>query len=109
VPETPYEDLVFLASLVCETPMAGVTLVDDNRQWFKASRGLDVDETPREDAFCSHAIVNPDELMVVPDARVDERFADNPLVTSDPNIRFYAGAPLRTSEGHGLHCRMCFA
>ena len=98
-PEQAFDDLVELASTICDTPIALITLLDEHRQWFKARRGLAVESTPREHAFCAHAIASS-ELLVVPDAHRDDRFASNPLVTGDPNIRFYAGAPLETAEGH---------
>ncbi len=101
-PEADFDDLVKLAAKLCGTPIALVTLVDAERQWFKARVGLELAETPRNQAFCAHAITAPDHLLVVPDARLDTRFVDNPLVTGDPNIRFYAGAPLTTTEGSTL-------
>jgi len=91
--ERAFDDLAALAAHVCQAPIALVSLVDENRQWFKARVGIEATQTPRDIAFCAHAILRPDELLLVRDTSVDGRFQDNPMVTSAPGIRFYAGAP----------------
>jgi two-component system, NtrC family, sensor kinase len=100
-PEQAFDDLTLLASFVCKTPIALISLVDEDRQWFKSKVGMDACQTSRDIAFCSVAIQQTD-VMVVPDTLQDERFRNNPLVVSGPRIRFYAGAPLINEEGYAL-------
>ena len=102
LPEKDYDDVTRLASEICQTPISLISLIDDKRQWFKSNHGLPIRETPREHAFCAHAIINPHETMIVSDSRQDERFAQNPLVTGDPHVVFYAGVPLVDSDGFAL-------
>jgi PAS domain S-box-containing protein len=100
-PEQELDDLVHLAAHVCQAPIALISLVDSDRLWFKSKIGLTATQTDRVIAFCSHTILGPD-LLVVSDALANTRFADNPLVTGDPHIRSYCGAPLTTPEGHRI-------
>lgn len=100
--EQSFDDLARLAAQVCETPIALISLVDAHRQWFKARVGVDLAETPREISFCARAILAPNSVLEVPDARCDARFAANPLVTGEMGIRFYAGTPLVTADGYAL-------
>ena len=100
-PEKAFDDLTILASHVCETPVALISLIDADRQWFKSRVGVDLTETSREVSFCAVAIQHTD-LFVVPDATKDPRFSSNPFVVADPKIRFYAGAPFKSSDGYPL-------
>lgn len=99
--EPIFDDFVKQAARTFGVPIALISLIDEDRQWFKARHGLAPPETPRTISFCTHAIQGP-EVMVVNDARKDERFEDNPMVMGDPNIRFYAGAPLKTPTGRRI-------
>ena len=100
-PDQFFDDLVELASFICNVPISLISFIDEDRQWFKSKKGLNGSGSPREFAFCAHAIMQ-DDLLIVPDATQDARFASNPYVTQDPNIRFYAGAPLMTPDGYAL-------
>jgi PAS domain S-box-containing protein len=99
--EQEYDDITTLASFICDTPIALVSLVDEDRQWFKSRVGLEAKQTPRDIAFCSHAILE-DDIFEIQDASTDIRFADNPLVTGDLHLRFYAGVPLTTYDQHSI-------
>lgn len=102
LPEAEYDDLVSIASSICETPIAIISLIDEDRQWFKSIKGLPPGEMPRELSFCAHAINNHGEILQVEDTLNDDRFSDNPLVKDDPKVRFYAGAPIMDSNGFAL-------
>lgn len=100
--EKDYDDLTTLAAIICDTPIALISLVDEDRQWFKSAYGLGAEQTHRQHSFCSHAILTPEEPFIVEDSRKDARLKNNPLVTGDPHVIFYAGIPLVSDNGHGL-------
>lgn len=102
LPEQAYDDIAYLASYICKTPVAMISLVDNHRQWFKSKVGTDLTGSSRDVAFCAHAILTPGDVMVVPDAHKDPRFMTSPLVTGDPLVRFYAGAPLVAPNGEAV-------
>lgn len=102
LPEEVYDDISRIASEITGTPIALLSLIDSDRHWVKSSQGLDVQEIPREISFCAHAILNPDEPLIVEDTRYDERFHDNPLTTGDPGVIFYAGVPIVNNRGYAL-------
>ena len=101
IPEKEFDDLTKLASNICNTPISLINLIDQNRQWTKSQQGWDIKEIPREDSFCQYTIQN-EEWMVVEDAHEDERFRESRFVQNDPNIRFYAGVNLTSSDGYNI-------
>jgi len=102
LPEADYDNLSAIAAEICGTCISLISLIDNNRQWFKSHHGYVEKETPRNHAFCAHAIIDPNEIFVIQDARNDKRFHDNPLVTGEPHIIFYAGVPLISESGQAL-------
>lgn len=102
MPEPDYDDITQLAANICQTPVALISLLDEHRQWFKSCQGLSLDGTPRGFAFCNQTFLNAPDILVIPDARIDARFADNPYVTGEPYVVFYAGVPLIDSAGFFL-------
>jgi len=102
LPEEDFDNITRIASAICQTPISLISLVDRDRQWFKSSIGLRERETPLDASFCAHAINHPEQVMTIPDATLDHRFTQNPLVTGEPGIRFYAGVPLVDSTGCAL-------
>ncbi len=103
LPEQEYDEITKMASYICNTPICLISLVDDTRQFFKSGQGMDISAPPpKEISFCTHAIKEPDEMMIIPDSRLDDRFANNPLVTGNPYVIFYAGIPLLIPPGYEL-------
>lgn len=98
-PEDEFDDITYMASQICNTPISLISLLDEDRQWFKSKVGLDICQTPIADSLCNHAVYDKNGFMIIPNANEDVRFAENPLVTGDPNIHFYAGFPIRTKNG----------
>ncbi|MDI1257035.1 MAG: ATP-binding protein [Flavobacterium sp.] len=102
LPEEEYDDITRLASQICGTSISTITLIDEKRQWFKSKVGLTSSESNRKDAFCAHAIIDPDDIFTIKDSRLDERFHDNPLVVGEPHVIFYTGVPLVSPDGFAL-------
>jgi GAF domain-containing protein len=102
LPEQDYDDITHLASAICQTSISLISLIDDERQWFKSAHGIEIRETPTEYSFCAHTIQNPNEILIVPDSRQDSRFCGNPLVLGEPHVIFYAGVPLINPQGFAL-------
>lgn len=102
MPESDFDHITWIASELCQAPMSMISIIDRTRQWYKSKIGITGSETPREFSFCGHAILQPNEIFLVPDSRNDERFYDNPYVIGDPHVSFYAGVPLVTEDGYAL-------
>ena len=102
LPEKAFDDITAIVAQICETPIAYISLISRGRQFLASERGLNMTETPRAGSFCTHAILTPEDVMLVPDATLDPRFADSPFVTGPPYVRFYAGAPLVSPRGYAL-------
>jgi GAF domain-containing protein len=100
--EKEFDELTVLAAQICLAPIALISLIDEQWQWLKSRVGLNLSETSRDIAFCAHAILQPNNLLEIPDTELDDRFVGNPLVLECPKIRFYAGAPLVAADGHAL-------
>ncbi|MEC8683252.1 MAG: GAF domain-containing protein, partial [Bacteroidota bacterium] len=101
-PDPNYDTITRLAAAICEVPIALVSLIDADKQWFKAKIGWDLCDTARDISFCAHAILQPREITIIPDSRLDERFKGNPLLTSDYPVIFYAGVPLLSKTGNPI-------
>jgi signal transduction histidine kinase len=102
IPEKEYDDITKIAADICGMPISLITLIDDERQWFKSAIGIDATETTRDVAFCAHALLKPEEIFIVPDSSKDKRFHDNPFVTGPPHVGFYAGVPLMNNDGYAV-------
>lgn len=100
--EEAYDDLTRMAAEVCQVPIALITILDRDRSWFKSKIGMQLQQTPRETAFCEHLVMQNDDVLIVNDASTDPRFSGHPLVVGNPHIRFYVGAPLISTNGHTL-------
>ncbi|WP_051663895.1 PAS domain-containing protein [Dyadobacter crusticola] len=102
LPQADFDEITEMAAAICGTPISLITFLDSDRQWFKSKVGLDISQTPLGQSFCNHAVQTPDQLLIVEDSALDDRFKDNPLATGEPYVKFYAGAPLVTPEGIAL-------